>query len=124
MSCEHFKDGKCEHFCDDDHGSDVYMDHCHLHNEAICYLKQCPLYEGNPWETEDKCPQCGTNLDYCGDAIKKSGYWYCHKCNRYIQDPNGYGDLNKVTEEELAFCQTLRYSEKIDKLEKRKENEK
>ena len=97
--CEHFKDGKCDYFCDDDHGSDVYIDHCHLHNEAICYLKQCPLHEGNPYETEDKCPKCETKLDYCGDTIKNSGYWYCHKCNIYIQDPNGYADLNKVISE-------------------------
>lgn len=29
-----------------------------------------------------------------------------------------------LSEEEMAFCQTLRYSEKINELEKRKESEK
>jgi len=31
--------------------------------------------------------------------------------------------MTELSEEELSFCQTLRYSEKIDRLEKRKENE-
>lgn len=39
-------------------------------------------------------------------------------------DPLSMVRMSELSEEELAFCQTLRYSEKIDKLEKRKENEK
>lgn len=32
--------------------------------------------------------------------------------------------MPEPSEEELAFCRTLRYSEKLDRLEKRKEKEK
>lgn len=58
------------------------LDVCNL-NDKICLLEggeKCPYYEQFLVEAENKCPNCGTELEHFSGLERIPEYLYCPKC--------------------------------------------